>query len=125
MDEADKQYLEKMLETISENQRPDWIDIHNLKMIKYGSGFFIDCDLSAAVVLQHRTGTRSLRSAPPGDRKGIFRPDYASRTPRTPAKRSIARHCRAADCPYRRQPFTTPLVYTLNGSAQTDEQRNE
>lgn len=77
MDEADKQYLEKMLETISENQRPDWIDIHNLKMIKYGSGFFIDCDLTLPVVLQHRTGTRSLRSAPPGDRKGIFRPDYA------------------------------------------------
>lgn len=35
-----------MVLTITQNQRPDWIDIHNLKMIKYGSSFYIDCDLT-------------------------------------------------------------------------------
>ena len=37
MDTADERYLEKMLETVSRHPRPDWIDIHNLKIIRYGS----------------------------------------------------------------------------------------
>ncbi len=35
-----------MRTTIAENPHPDWIDIHNLKMIQYGSYFYIDCDLT-------------------------------------------------------------------------------
>ena len=35
-DEADREYLKKMRTTIAENPHPDWIDIHNLKMIQYG-----------------------------------------------------------------------------------------
>ena len=46
MDTADREYLEKMRTTIAENPHPDWIDIHNLKMIQYGSYFYIDCDLT-------------------------------------------------------------------------------
>ena len=46
LDEADKEFLNKMVLTITQNQRPDWIDIHNLKMIQYGSYFYIDCDLT-------------------------------------------------------------------------------
>lgn len=46
MDKADVKTLEKMAEAIVEKRNPDWIDIHNLKTIRYGNILFIDCDLT-------------------------------------------------------------------------------
>lgn len=46
MDKADMKLIDKMLVTINEHRRDDWIDIHNLKVITYGSYFYIDCDLT-------------------------------------------------------------------------------
>ncbi len=124
MDEADKQYLEKMLETISENQRPDWIDIHNLKMIKYGSGFFIDCDLTLPWYYNIEQGHKACEALRRAIEKG-FSDRITLSVHSDSCKEKHCEHCRVADCPYRRQPFTTPLVYTLNELTQTDEQRNE
>ena len=46
MDKADKEILSIIADIISKNRQPDWIDIHNLKMVKYGSYYYIDCDLT-------------------------------------------------------------------------------
>ncbi|MBD8389988.1 cation diffusion facilitator family transporter [Dysgonomonas sp. BGC7] len=46
IDTADSATLGKITEAINENRKDDWIDIHNLKVLKYGSDYFIDCDLT-------------------------------------------------------------------------------
>ena len=46
MDETDDFLLEEILEHINENRQDDWIDIHNLRVIKYGSALHIDCHLT-------------------------------------------------------------------------------
>lgn len=46
MDEADKELLQKMLEVLNANRRPNWIDLHNLRVIKYGGQLHIDCHLT-------------------------------------------------------------------------------
>lgn len=46
MDEADVLVLESMVKAISTHRKDDWIDIHNMKTIKYGSQLFVDCDLT-------------------------------------------------------------------------------
>jgi cation diffusion facilitator family transporter len=46
MDEADMEILTKMLKTLNENRRENWIDLHNLRVIKYGSRLHIDCHLT-------------------------------------------------------------------------------
>ena len=79
-----------MLETISENQRPDWIDIHNLKMIKYGSGFFIDCDLTLPWYYNIEQGHEACEALRRAIEKGFSDRITLSLYTRTPAKRSIA-----------------------------------
>ena len=37
MDKADEEIVDSILETLKENRHGDWIDIHNLRVIKYGS----------------------------------------------------------------------------------------
>lgn len=46
MDEADKELLEKMVEVLNANRRTNWIDLHNLRVIKYGGQLHIDCHLT-------------------------------------------------------------------------------
>lgn len=46
MDEADMALLEKLVQTLNANRRPNWIDLHNLRIIKYGSILHLDCHLT-------------------------------------------------------------------------------
>jgi cation diffusion facilitator family transporter len=46
MDEADKELLQKMLAVLNANRRENWIDLHNLRIIKYGGTLHIDCHLT-------------------------------------------------------------------------------
>ncbi|MDR0791028.1 MAG: cation diffusion facilitator family transporter [Methanomassiliicoccaceae archaeon] len=42
MDKVDVQLLTDIVKTLSDNRRDKWIDIHDLKMVKYGSTIHID-----------------------------------------------------------------------------------
>ena len=46
MDEADTQLLKKMVEMLNASRRENWIDLHNLRIIKYGSRIHLDCHLT-------------------------------------------------------------------------------
>ena len=45
MDKADMKLIERFGRLINENKKPQWIDIHNFKLVKYGDVFHINCDL--------------------------------------------------------------------------------
>jgi len=46
MDEADVKLLGKMVELLNSNRRENWIDLHNLRVIKYGTVLHVDCHLT-------------------------------------------------------------------------------
>ncbi len=46
MDEADIDLLKKIVELLNKNKRENWIDLHNLRVIKYGSILHVDCHLT-------------------------------------------------------------------------------
>ena len=46
MDEADLALLENVIAEINANRNDQWIDLHNLRVIKYGSQLHIDCHLT-------------------------------------------------------------------------------
>ena len=46
MDEADKKLLGEMVGFLNNNRRENWIDLHNLRVIKYGSVLHIDSHLT-------------------------------------------------------------------------------
>ena len=43
MDEADLQLINKVIKILNDNRRKNWMDIHNLRIIKYGHGLHVDC----------------------------------------------------------------------------------
>ncbi len=46
MDEADKELLHQMIGILNQNKSDNWIDLHNLRIIKYGAILHLDCHLS-------------------------------------------------------------------------------
>ena len=46
MDEADLVLLNKMVVLLNTNRRENWIDLHNLRIIKYGAVLHMDCHLT-------------------------------------------------------------------------------
>jgi divalent metal cation (Fe/Co/Zn/Cd) transporter len=46
MDEADMALLENVIAEINDNRNKSWVDLHNLRVIKYGPLMHIDCHLT-------------------------------------------------------------------------------
>lgn len=46
MDEADNELLDKVVLMLQKVRRENWIDLHNLRIIKYGSTLHFDCHLT-------------------------------------------------------------------------------
>ena len=46
MDEADRELLKKLVSFLQENRRDNWIDLHNVRIIKFGSILHLDCHLT-------------------------------------------------------------------------------
>lgn len=46
MDEADEKLLAKMVELLNKARRENWVDLHNLRVIKYGSVLHLDSHLT-------------------------------------------------------------------------------
>lgn len=46
MDESDEEILDKLVVLLNKNRRHQWIDLHNLRVIKYGSSLHLDCHVT-------------------------------------------------------------------------------
>jgi cation diffusion facilitator family transporter len=46
MDEADERLLTRMVSLLNNNRRESWVDLHNLRVIKYGSVLHLDSHLT-------------------------------------------------------------------------------
>ncbi len=43
MDEADLKLIMSVVKILNQHRRKNWVDVHNLRIIKYGHGLHIDC----------------------------------------------------------------------------------
>lgn len=43
MDETDEDLLQELISFLQENRSPKWVDLHNLRIIKYGRILHVDC----------------------------------------------------------------------------------
>lgn len=60
MDEADKNLLTKLVALLNANRKPNWIDLHNLRVIKYGSVLHMDCHLTVPWYLNVHEAHREI-----------------------------------------------------------------
>ncbi len=104
MDEADLELADTVIARLQEHRKPVWVDVHNFRMIKYGSVLHIDCHVTLPwyySLEQAHTEIaaieRLVNSADDGEVELFIHMD-----PCVPASCSV---CQLAECPQRKHPF--------------------
>lgn len=54
MDEADKKLLSQLVDLLNRHRQENWIDLHNLRVIKFGSVLHVDCHVTVPWYLNTR-----------------------------------------------------------------------
>ena len=62
MDEADIELLNKLVALLNANRKENWIDLHNLRVIKYGGTLHIDCHLTVPWYLNVREAHHEIEA---------------------------------------------------------------
>lgn len=112
MDEADKELLAKMVKLINDNRRDNWIDLHNLRVIKYGGQLHVDCHLTVPWYLNvlEAHNEVDILSALIKKEFGNSLELFVHTDPCLDFSCSI---CRKDDCNVRQRPFEKRVVWTL------------
>ena len=56
MDESDASLVENMVEHLNKQRRDNWIDLHNLRTLKFGNTLHVDCHLTVPWYFEIRAG---------------------------------------------------------------------
>lgn len=104
MDEADYELLQRIVRVLNENRRENWIDIHNLRVIKYGSTLHIDCHLTVPWYLNVQEAHDEVEAVAQVVREQID-PSIELFIHTDPCIMPSCAICSKANCEVRRQPF--------------------
>jgi cation diffusion facilitator family transporter len=119
MDEADMELLEKMVDLLDKNRRHNWVDLHNLRVIKYGNVLHIDGHLTVPWylnVIQAHNEVDSLGK--------LIRSEFGESMElfvHSDGCRYFQCHiCKKLDCPVRQHAFQKAIDWNLENALQNE-----
>ena len=113
MDEADMDLLKQMLRVLNAKKRENWIDLHNLRVIKYGSRLHVDCHLTVPWYLNVHEAHIEVEALDKliKEEFGESIELFVHTDGCLPISCPI---CVKEDCPVRQRPFQQRLEWTLD-----------
>jgi len=112
MDEADLKLLHDLISYLNAHRRENWIDLHNLRVIKYGDGLHIDCHLTVPwylTVLDAHAEIDAFTSLV----RGRFGEQIEFFVHTDPCLEFSCRICTKESCGVRKHPFEERVPWTL------------
>jgi len=104
MDEADFNVLEEIAEILWQYKSDKWIDLHNLKLVKYGDEYHVDCDLTLPwylnIVEAHVESDKIKERV---NEHYLGNVDFTVHT--DPCKSELCKNCTISDCKVRVHQF--------------------
>lgn len=112
MDEADIDLLKKMVGTLNANRSENWIDLHNLRLIKYGPTLHLDCHLTVPWYFNVNEAHHEIDTL-----SGLVRKNYGESVElfvhSDGCKNFSCPICDKSECPVRQQPFEKKIPWTM------------
>jgi cation diffusion facilitator family transporter len=117
MDEADIGMLSRLADFLNENRKPQWIDLHKIRIQQHGSGLHIDAHLTLPWYLELREAHQSMEE--------MYKL-IGSNTDRViefnfhldDCKRKSCEICEILDCPVRELPFVKRVQWNDKNISQ-------
>jgi cation diffusion facilitator family transporter len=121
MDEADAETLSELARVLNENKSPNWIDIHNLRVQKYGADLHIDCHLTLPYYLDLKTVHDEVHQL-----EDVVKEQFAGNVevfvhvdPCLPE--DCCHYCKVSSCPVRKAAFTKQIPWTIKNLSQNQK----
>jgi len=120
MDEADVELLTGMVTKLNKERRSNWVDLHNLRVIKYGSIFHVDCHLTVPWYFNVNEAHKEIDIL-----ASIIRKDYGEMLEvfvhTDGCLYSQCGICFKDDCPVRQHVFEKKIEWTLDNVRQNEK----
>lgn len=124
MDEADAELLKEIVATLEAGRRIEWVDIHNLRVIKYGTQLHIDCHLTVPWYMNVHEAHREL-----DELQAIIHEKFGNEVEFfvhtdgcLPFSCTI---CQNENCPERQKPFRERMTWTLENVVSNEKHRSQ
>ncbi len=113
MDETDFKTIKSVISILNNNRQPSWIDLHNLRIQKYGSDLHVDCHLTLpyyytlAQVHDEVQAVENLVKSETNTHAELF----IHSDPCLPA---CCNYCQVSDCEVRQEEFRNKIEWTVD-----------
>lgn len=122
MDEADDVLLKRMVELLNERRNENWIDLHNVRIIKYGSTLHCDCHLTVPWYLNIREAHEEI-SLLAEVIKDEFGTTVEMFVHTDPCMEFSCRICTKRNCHVRKHPLEKRITWTVENIVQDRKHR--
>lgn len=120
MDKADMELLERMVELLEKDRRDNWVDLHNLRVIKYGNVLHVDCHLTVPWYLNVHQAHEEI-DALGALIRGRFGESLELFVHSDGCLYFQCHICKKADCPVRQHPLKQTVDWTLENALQNEK----
>jgi len=122
MDEADEQLIDKLVTTLNAHRSPNWIDLHNLRIIQYGSTLHVDCHITVPWYLNVHEAHNEIDALSALVRKQFG--DSIELFVHTDGCLDFSCGiCSKADCTVRKHPFEKKIIWTTQNVSSDQKHR--
>ncbi len=113
MDEADFGLLKKLISILNSSRKMQWIDIHNMRVVKYGSVLHIDCHMTLPWYFSLKESHDEVKAVEDlvsreAERKVEL---FIHTDPCIPASCTV---CQITDCKVRQRPFQKKITWDID-----------
>jgi cation diffusion facilitator family transporter len=124
LDTADEEMLSKVIDYLQEKRDEHMIDIHNFRIIKYGSEYHIDAHLTLPYYFTNLEVHREMKEVHEminehfnSEVELFIHPD--------PCESFCCNYCQILDCQVRKEPFQKTIVWTLDNVLKNEKHGSE
>lgn len=122
MDESDTEQLKKVVELLQEKRKENWIDLHNLRLIKFGRTLHLDCHLTVPWYLNVNEAHQEVDSL-----EKLVRDNFGESVEmfvHTDGCLDFScKVCTKSDCTVRQHAFVKRIDWTLDNAYQNNKHR--
>lgn len=112
MDEADMKLLGRMVQVLNGQRKENWVDLHNLRVVRYGSTLHLDCHLTVPWYLNVHEAHREIDMLAEMVRREFG--ESVDLLVHSDGCLTFQCHiCNKGDCPVRQHPFEKRITWTL------------
>ena len=122
MDETDTAIVAEVIAELQARRRASWIDVHNLRVQRYGANLHIDCHMQMPYYFTLEQVHTELH-----DIEGLIRERFAVEVEMfvhaDPCTFAACSLCLMADCPVRQHPFRHEVNWNVQNAVKNERHR--